>query len=571
MEGLGRFWKPGLGLAAAAALMVALRAAVPLFGYEAANRPAILAIDAGLVFAVHTLTILIVLALFALAVVAARAGWRVASAAPPFAQSSLLARAVAAMIIFAAMNETALALVGIVYNGVATFFIAFVPETVAAFFSGLECVHGHANSANGLKECVVEAAFEGLGRVRDLFGQAVFGSFGADRAAYAISAFLLFFGGAILLDRAQRDLGPRQWFWAAYCGLAALAIYLALISILATPLLDEGTERNGQSDANTLQSDLTAMIPTELRNRTAINPVNQSDGRSIAAKDVAANGAPAATAAPAQVDPAAELDLRMAQTLESGVALAVRFYEQASRRRPGGRESEAHYRSLLEWQFERVEAVASARAECRAALLPSARTLISDAEARRRVEEELPFPGLASARFDPVRIACDPTRPYFSLPPTRPTYGAHLGPVISPIASWLVATESEQATLIVGLIGFGLLGALVSRFVAESPLNVGGTGGPPDVAVETAEIARIVFVGFSAAIIVFVASYGGLLLLSESGADPNPYVVYTGCLVGAAYGEVIWKEARDRLARRGKDADGADAKAGGGEPGSGGG
>ena len=91
-----------------------------------------------------------------------------------------------------------------------------------------------------------------------------------------------------------------------------------------------------------------------------------------------------------------------------------------------------------------------------------------------------------------------------------------------------------EVTLITGLIGFGLLGALVAQFVKS--------GGREEF--DMARIATVVFSGFCAAIVVYVAAYGGLAIASMSGSDPNPYVVFGACLVGAVYSAEIWERAK---------------------------
>jgi uncharacterized membrane protein YfcA len=53
--------------------------------------------------------------------------------------------------------------------------------------------------------------------------------------------------------------------------------------------------------------------------------------------------------------------------------------------------------------------------------------------------------------------------------------------------------------------------------------------------------------GTSAAIIVFLAAYGGITIVAHDQSDPNPYLVFATCLVGAVFSEEIWKWAEARL------------------------
>ena len=48
--------------------------------------------------------------------------------------------------------------------------------------------------------------------------------------------------------------------------------------------------------------------------------------------------------------------------------------------------------------------------------------------------------------------------------PDRESFGGYLGPV-GYATGWILATESESVALIIGLVGFGLFGALVSSFI----------------------------------------------------------------------------------------------------------
>ena len=47
--------------------------------------------------------------------------------------------------------------------------------------------------------------------------------------------------------------------------------------------------------------------------------------------------------------------------------------------------------------------------------------------------------------------------------------------------------------------------------------------------------------------VVFLASYGGLAVVSETKTDPNPYVVFAACFVGAIFSEDVWDWARRRI------------------------
>jgi hypothetical protein len=94
--------------------------------------------------------------------------------------------------------------------------------------------------------------------------------------------------------------------------------------------------------------------------------------------------------------------------------------------------------------------------------------------------------------------------------------------------------------IIVGVVGFSLLGATVSHAV-----HAGGEKLAAGLTLD--ELLAVVARGMTAAVVVFLASYGGLAVLGNSAGDPNPYVVFVTCLIGAVYSEDVWGWARRRF------------------------
>ena len=136
------------------------------------------------------------------------------------------------------------------------------------------------------------------------------------------------------------------------------------------------------------------------------------------------------------------------------------------------------------------------------------------------------------------RDACitprDPSAVY-----TPPEPGQGWGP-FGALARWLLQTRSIALTLITGMLGFGLLGSAIATFVrARAALPA-----QPSVA---AEISRVAIRGVYAAIVIFLAAKGGLSILANGESEPNPYVLFFGCLVGAVFSEDVWVWARGRF------------------------
>jgi hypothetical protein len=108
---------------------------------------------------------------------------------------------------------------------------------------------------------------------------------------------------------------------------------------------------------------------------------------------------------------------------------------------------------------------------------------------------------------------------------------------------WLLDTDSLPLVIIVGLVGFSLLGATVSR-VVRAGTGAGFAG------FSASDLLMVVAGGVAAAMVVFLASYGGLAVIGDSRTDPDPYVVFIACLIGAVFSEDVWNAARTRFQDR---------------------
>jgi hypothetical protein len=124
--------------------------------------------------------------------------------------------------------------------------------------------------------------------------------------------------------------------------------------------------------------------------------------------------------------------------------------------------------------------------------------------------------------------------------PPPPTIAASLGD-LGIWTKWLIDTERMPVVIIVGLVGFSLLGATVSRAVRVQ------TDDRPRAAFTLDDLLTVIAGGTTAAVVVFLAAYGGLAVLGNSNGDPNPYIVFATCLIAAVYSEDVWTWARRRL------------------------
>jgi hypothetical protein len=121
---------------------------------------------------------------------------------------------------------------------------------------------------------------------------------------------------------------------------------------------------------------------------------------------------------------------------------------------------------------------------------------------------------------------------------TSPDPGATWGP-FALVAQWLLRTKSQALALITGMLGFGLLGAAIATFVR--PTDKAGTSSP------AGDAATIIIRGLSAAIVIFLAVKGGLAIVSSGEAEPNAYVLFFTCLVGAVFSEGVWQWAKIKI------------------------
>lgn len=133
--------------------------------------------------------------------------------------------------------------------------------------------------------------------------------------------------------------------------------------------------------------------------------------------------------------------------------------------------------------------------------------------------------------------------------PTVPSPGDDLG-IFKDIAQWLIKPLSMALVLIVGMLGFGLFGAVISTFVKEAKEPVDKDG------VIIRDITGVIVRGVSAAVVIFLAVKGGLAIFSSGEGEPNPYALFFTCLIGAVYSEKIWEWAKEKLSNNFKTENG---------------
>ena len=238
---------------------------------------------------------------------------------------------------------------------------------------------------------------------------------------------------------------------------------------------------------------------------------------------------------------------------------ALSYYSRINLDRRGSREEIDHYFRIYDWYREVTSENRAAIQQCAEALnmgwseLSSWKTVAHDAlqrsEASATIDRKIRVLDATTTALSVLsgqRACAVPTE---RKPPPKPLQlGESLGP-LALAAAWLLNAASLPLALIVGLVGFGLLGSVISTFVreqADGSLSQVDARGNRIVT----DLVGVILRGLSAAIVVFLAVQGGLAVLSGEGGKPNPYVLLLACFVAAVFSERVWRSAHGYLATK---------------------
>ena len=92
-------------------------------------------------------------------------------------------------------------------------------------------------------------------------------------------------------------------------------------------------------------------------------------------------------------------------------------------------------------------------------------------------------------------------------PPSTPEPGIGWGP-FQYVAKWLLRAQSQSLALISGMLGVGLFGATVSSLFSRKRTK------PEDDTENWDDFAAVIFGGFAAAVVIFLAVKGGLAVFA---------------------------------------------------------
>lgn len=111
------------------------------------------------------------------------------------------------------------------------------------------------------------------------------------------------------------------------------------------------------------------------------------------------------------------------------------------------------------------------------------------------------------------------------------------------MATWLIIPKNTDLVLLFGMFGFGMLGAAISSFV-----NIQRNGNTTLPLIRDVHI--VIIRGFAAAIVIFLATKGGIAIVNNGASNPDPYVLFFTCLVGAVFSDRIWDWAKSHISRK---------------------
>ncbi|MDA9525454.1 hypothetical protein XI06_35365 [Bradyrhizobium sp. CCBAU 11434] len=373
------------------------------------------------------------------------------------------------------------------------------------------------------------------------------------------------------LDIAGRWFPKQTRERVVFAGLVLLAFYLGLSALLAIPLFQD----KSQSQSLTVDALDKAMDPNTIKVAEFDKIFNEALPTLREVAEPKLVDSPAAAQLASRVS---ELFLQQKTTLQraggdlqdswtslrqSALNDQTGLREQAKSAFASGlevgigrKQTAQHYYDLFLWHQSVMQRLKISLRECQTrassfnniagqtleAIRTDLQTVSSDDDLTRKSDDVQQKLNGIYQTFDTAQKAChsanDDER---SNIPRRPSFMEDLG-AVGTWSKWLLRTGQMPVVIIVGLVGFSLLGATVSRAVRARQTD-------PDAAsarLSLDDLLTVIAVGTTSAVVVFLAAYGGLAVIGGSAGDPNPYVLFATCLIGAVYSEDVWTWARTK-------------------------
>jgi hypothetical protein len=320
-----------------------------------------------------------------------------------------------------------------------------------------------------------------------------------------------------------------------FIAIVLFSMYLSLVALLAVPLMQREVPPDGYNQT-AFEARIGREVPShqeflQLFPQLVMRPGTtepSEEMRAVAARIPLWN---------------ANRDLAF-QALVARKNIAIETFRSQTALGLGGREVVSHDAALYQWLTDQREYIYQQLGRCLAAgrdALNAASTPTGTAQTPSVFTRTF---SRAPGDLSTADSSCDISRFGTSLEaPGRTNRVEGLTSFIRDWTRWLIGPESMPLIIIVGLIGFSFLGASLSRVIR---LGVGKQ-------LETLSVSDLLLVilsGASAALLIFLASYGGLVVLGESDSDPSPYVVFALCFVASIFSEDVWAWARTNILGR---------------------
>jgi len=349
------------------------------------------------------------------------------------------------------------------------------------------------------------------------------------------------------------------WQRIVFTTLVVTSFYLGLTALLAIPLLNEKSRSQHTVDdvakalevylvkIDTLPAQLPQLIlPASISaDRSSAPQIETSSTQSLIKTLSETNIAPMVQRLQERWD---RIRTVAEDTQKKGIVTAKNLFASALDGNYGKQHTDRYYYDILKWFSDTTIALQTSLSQCHdgaSKLIGDSSQTLGRLKSNLELHSDELFRGFeADSRrlYDTQREVLYDNCAWPNLPqtPDSPTIASGLG-TIGRWTSWLIDTERMPAVIIVGLVGFSLLGATVSRAVREKDDD------RPRAAFTLDDLLTVIAGGTTAAVVVFLAAYGGLALLGNSTGDPNAYIVFATCLIAAVYSEDVWTWARRRL------------------------
>jgi hypothetical protein len=242
---------------------------------------------------------------------------------------------------------------------------------------------------------------------------------------------------------------------------------------------------------------------------------------------------------------------------EAAAAVAVSYGVDSGR--TGYRDRERRFLELRDWYRTQLRGPEAALDSARAELIGAYVALTSLRDARTPKDAEV-REGEARGHLSAAEKRLAGVNAFGPIPPREPdtkVFGGGWPHPIAALSDWLRTQRSLELASVIGMLGFGLLGAAASTVVRKRRAE----DAAPDVIGDN--LTNLLLSGVSAALATYLAVKGSLAVVSAEGAEPNPYVLLLTCFVAAVYWEEAWERVRKAVS--GEDEDGNEPDQGDGE------